>query len=200
MLGDLTQPMVAAQIMQLTSRLKAEIDVVRASIAKHITRDMEDFGTADAVLDHHPDARNRLIGRFLFRHQRTYGRSLLGLIGAHVGRFVALKPSVLVRLAVRWEVILLLIGGALVADLAWSRATQRLNLASSALRDDHVLDSMALELAAVELTLACLIPWALHWSLGAIDDEFQPWTLPQHLGQCWQLFALGGGARASRPG
>src|SRR5262245_34472439 len=133
---------------------------------------MKDLGATDAVLNPHPDARHRLIGRFLLRCQLAFGRTFLGLIGSYLGRFIALKTSILVQFGARWEAVLLLIGGSLVAGLPWSRAAQRLNLAGSAVADDHILDRMALFLAAVEVALARLVLWALDWSLGSIDDEF----------------------------
>src|SRR5690349_8393985 len=101
--------------MQPAGRLKAEIDIVRSPIAKDVSRDMEDLGAANTMLHPHPDARNRLIGRFFFRSQLALARTFLGLLGSHVRWFVALKARIFVELAARWEAIVFFIGGALVA-------------------------------------------------------------------------------------
>src|SRR5262245_30940687 len=143
---------------------------------------MEDFGTADAVLNEHPDTRNGLISRLFFARQLTLLRTFLGLIGSYLGWFIALKAGVLVELRARWEVIVFFIGSALVAGLTRPCAAQRLNLASAAVGDDHVLDCMTLLLTTVELALTRLVLGTLDRSFGAIDNELQPRTGSQHLG------------------
>jgi hypothetical protein len=143
-LGTGAQPIVAAQIVQTAGGLKAEIDIVVPPISKHITRNVEDFCSANTVFDLYPLLRNRLIRRFFFGGQFALRRLLFRLIRPHLGWFIALKAGILPEFAPRWEVIVLVIGGALITGFARSGAAQRFDLACSAIADGYVFDGMAL--------------------------------------------------------